>query len=518
MTDGKYCAYLRKSRADEVREKVEDGYDALAHHRSTLNTLAERMGVTIGRWYSDGIKSGEKIEGRDGMQSLLFDVQAGAWDGVLVVEVERLTRGDLIDQGTVLRSFADTSTLIITPHKVYDPSSEADMEYFEFGMFMSRREFKTINKRLIAGREASVREGQYIGQQAPYGYDKARVGGMKTLVPNQDAGHVAFIFEEYSKGESYRRIAHSLDLMGASPKKGAKWNPNSIRNIVNNPVYIGKIRWNTTKQTPYYENGRRRYKTVQSDDPIVVDGLHEPIISQELWDRAKRRTDAAPVRGEYQMRNHYGRILVCAECGKSLTYCDSGNAKEPMLVHLHKGDGCKTKGCRVSTMDAIVAGVLESMAQNLDHCSEGDFQDDSIMAEACEKEAQRCRQVVKDNLGRMERGVLTEEEYLSRKTELEAKAVECEERAESLRRGTAENARKQAMTLRKALGMLRDQNAPAEAKRKLLWAIVDRIEYTNRAPIGKDDIHLEVFIGWREHVSRSSMPGTCSLHVHYANA
>lgn len=517
MTDGKYCAYLRKSRADEVREKVEDGYDALAHHRIALEALADKMGVEIGRWYSDGIKSGEKIEGRDGMQSLLLDVQACAWDGVLVVEVERLTRGDLIDQGTVLRSFADTSTLIITPHKVYDPSSEADMEYFEFGMFMSRREFKTINKRLVAGREASVREGQYIGQQAPYGYDKARVGGMKTLVPNGDAEHVAFMFGEYARGESYRAIAHSLDLMGASPKKGAKWNPNSIRNIVKNPVYIGKVRWNATRQSVYYEHGRRRSKTVQADDPIVVDGLHEPIITQELWDRAKARTDAAPVRGEYKMRNHYGRILVCAECGKALTYCNTGNAKEPMLTHLHKGDGCKTKGCRVSTMDAIVAGVLESIAQNLDHCSEGDFHDGSMMADACEKEAARCRQVVRDNLGRMERGVLTEEEYLSRKEELEAKAVECEERAQSLRSGSAEAARRQAMTLRKALGVLKDPNAPAEAKRKLLWAVVDKIEYANRAPVGKDDIHLDVFVGGREHVPGNSLPGTCSIHVHYSS-
>ena len=186
-----YCAYLRKSRADEVREKLEDGYDALAHHRSILSDLAVRMGTSIERWYSDGIKSGASIANRDGMTQLLEDVRSGMWDGVLVTEVERLTRGDLVDQGTVMQSFSDSSTLIVTPQKVYDPASEADMEYFEFGLFMSRREFKTINKRLIAGRVASVKEGQYIAQIPPFGYDKARVDGMKTLVPNGDARFAA---------------------------------------------------------------------------------------------------------------------------------------------------------------------------------------------------------------------------------------------------------------------------------------------------------------------------------------
>lgn len=62
--EGRYCAYLRKSRADALRERMEDGYDALAHHRRALEELAARLGVEVSRWYRDGIKSGDSIAAR----------------------------------------------------------------------------------------------------------------------------------------------------------------------------------------------------------------------------------------------------------------------------------------------------------------------------------------------------------------------------------------------------------------------------------------------------------------------
>ena len=96
------------------------------------------------------------------VKELLSDVQEGRWKGVLVVEVERLARGDTIDQGTVAKSFKYSNTKIITPIKIYDPNNEFDEEYFEFGLFMSRREYKTINRRLQMGRISSVKEGKFV--------------------------------------------------------------------------------------------------------------------------------------------------------------------------------------------------------------------------------------------------------------------------------------------------------------------------------------------------------------------
>ena len=147
-----YCIYLRKSRADiELEEKGEG--ETLARHRKILETLAKKHNYEIGKIYSE-IVSGESIALRPEMQNLLYDLEHGLWQGVLVMEIERLARGDTIDQGIIARVFRESGTKIITPNKIYDVENEFDEEYFEFSLFMSRREYKTINRRIQRGRIA----------------------------------------------------------------------------------------------------------------------------------------------------------------------------------------------------------------------------------------------------------------------------------------------------------------------------------------------------------------------------
>ena len=165
-----YCIYLRKSRADLEAESHGEG-ETLKRHQDILLALAKKMNISITKIYSE-IVSGETIASRPEMQNLLNDVESGMWKGVLVVEVERLARGDTMDQGLVSQTFKISGTKIITPMKIYDPNNEFDEEYFEFGLFMSRREYKTINRRLQRGRTQSVLEGKYLGNVAPYVYSR----------------------------------------------------------------------------------------------------------------------------------------------------------------------------------------------------------------------------------------------------------------------------------------------------------------------------------------------------------
>ena len=184
------CIYLRKSRAD--REAEDRGeMETLARHEKLLLDLAKRQNLHIGAIYKE-VVSGETISARPVMQQLLSEVERGLWDGVLVVEVERLARGDTIDQGVVSRAFQYSGTRIITPTKTYDPNNEFDEEYFEFGLFMSRREYKTIKRRLNAGRLASVKEGKYVGNKPPYGYRRVKLSKEKgfTLEPIPEQANV----------------------------------------------------------------------------------------------------------------------------------------------------------------------------------------------------------------------------------------------------------------------------------------------------------------------------------------
>lgn len=91
-----YCAYLRKSRKDMEAESHGEG-ETLARHEKILNDLANKLNIKIDKFYRE-VVSGETISARPVMQQLLSDVDSSMWDGVLVVEVERLARGNTLDQ------------------------------------------------------------------------------------------------------------------------------------------------------------------------------------------------------------------------------------------------------------------------------------------------------------------------------------------------------------------------------------------------------------------------------------
>ena len=152
-----YCIYLRKSRADMDAER--QGIDTLARHEKILTSYAAEHGYSIGKIYRE-VVSGDTIAARPQVQQMLQDAEAGMWEGVLVMEVERLSRGATIDQGIIAQVFKFSNTKIITPYKVYNPNDEYDEEFFEYGLFQSRREYKAITKRQQIGVLQSCQEGK----------------------------------------------------------------------------------------------------------------------------------------------------------------------------------------------------------------------------------------------------------------------------------------------------------------------------------------------------------------------
>lgn len=206
-----YAIYLRKSRADKEAELRGEG-ETLAKHEHTLLELAKKRNLHVVQIYRE-IVSGDSIAARPQMQQMLQDIENNKYDGILVMEVERLARGDTIDQGIVAKVFKDSETKIITPIKIYDPNNEFDEEYFEFSLFMSRREYKTIKRRMQAGRVASVKSGNYIYTNPPFGYIKThpepKVYTLE-VVPDE-AETVRKIYNLYLCGKGPRAIAAELN-------------------------------------------------------------------------------------------------------------------------------------------------------------------------------------------------------------------------------------------------------------------------------------------------------------------
>lgn len=317
-----YLIYLRKSRADREAELRGEG-ETLARHEKALLDLAKRQRLPIGEIYRE-VVSGETIASRPMMQQLLAEVEQDIWDGVLVMEVERLARGDTIDQGIVAQAFKLSDTKIITPIKTYDPNNEFDEEYFEFGLFMSRREYKTIKRRLNNGRKASVKEGKYVGNKPPYGYERIKIENDKgyTLKPlEKEAQVVRMMYRWYAYGEhGISIITDQLNEMAIPTKTGKQWVYATVRDILQNPVYIGKIRWGWRGQRKSVKNGTVSISRPLSDDYILADGIHQPIVDQQLFDQVQRKfAQHRPLpTSAREMKNPLAGLIICAKCGAKM--------------------------------------------------------------------------------------------------------------------------------------------------------------------------------------------------------
>lgn len=170
----KYAIYLRKSRADVEAEKLGEG-ETLARHKKILTELAARKGLYVEKIYQE-IVSGETIEARPEIQKLIKDCYAGKYKGIIIIDVDRLSRGNQGDMQIIMDCLKFSNNrnglLVVTPTKTYDVSHNPDdEEYMEFVLFMSRREYKTIQKRLERGRRQAVVEGNYMAVYRPYGWD-----------------------------------------------------------------------------------------------------------------------------------------------------------------------------------------------------------------------------------------------------------------------------------------------------------------------------------------------------------
>src|SRR5690606_16930013 len=139
-------------------------------------------------------------------------------DGVLVMDIDRLGRGDMSDQGAIERAFRLSSTKIITPGEIYDPESESWELIFGTKSLYAREELKIINKRLSRGRRQSANEGKHVANRPPYGYYKD--DKLKLHPDSETAWIVEKIFNLTLDGWGRKRIALELQRLGVKSPLG----------------------------------------------------------------------------------------------------------------------------------------------------------------------------------------------------------------------------------------------------------------------------------------------------------
>lgn len=514
-----YCMYLRRSRMD-IEEERRGAGNTLARHYARLTELAANLGIHIkaSAVYRE-IVSGDTIEERPEMKRLLADVEQGKWAGVLVTEMSRLARGDTVDQGIVANTFLYSNTLIITPQKTYDLRDQSDETMVEMDLFMARCEYRQIKRRLQAGRISSVKQGLYIGSRDPYGYKRYKLpqqrGYSLEIVPEQ-AAVVRMVYDWYLNGMDGRIvgcsiIAQRLNEMGFQTGRGFDWCESTIRHMLLNPTYCGKVWWARRVQTVQMRDGER-VKTRVSAEPIIADGVHEAIVPYEAWEQAQeclksRRT--SPNTNKSGTRNPFAGILKCGVCGKAMVYWirPRGEGRPDTNLVRCSTPHCATSGAYLTVVENAVLAQLAEWVREFDREDDPEVEeiygesDADIAIAAAEKNLATLNKQLSRLRDLLEQDVYTIDEYLERKKDLQMRINETAAQIEALN-APAPISREEAIraNLPQIKSFLASYNprASAEKKNKLLKSVIGRIVYhktekNKRFEANSDKLVLDIY-------------------------
>lgn len=487
-------AYLRKSRDDG-----EDSVEAvLARHERILQDWCRRTydaPLPPERILRE-VQSGETIESRPVMQDLIRRVQNREVDGVLVVELQRLSRGDFLDIGELERLFQFTRCQIITPTRTLSLADDYDRQYFEMELLHGREYLSYVKKILRRGVEQSCREGNYVSAVAPFGYQRTTVNRKPTLAEDpREAPIVRMIFEMYAHEQiGPTVISDRLNALGLTTRDGGEWNPAKLRHIIENPVYTGKIRWGFRRGEKEYRDGevvtvKRRH---DGEDVILVDGRHPALISDDLFREAQdvsrgRKIPAA--NRPKEMRNPLAGLLRCGNCGHTMTAVPTRHYKSTDLIDYTMrctySRGCHMRGAYLREVMGVLRATLSASLRDLD-VDAGEERTESPAADMRKIYADELAEIGRQRerlFGFLERGIYTDEIFLERRAKLDEREGEI---AAALSRIDAQaestdHAEALRANLAACLALIDDPDTPPAELNAALKKIIDRITYT-RAP------------------------------------
>ena len=477
--------YLRKSRADDPSLSVAE---TVARHEQRLDDFC------LGVWsetvpeanrYRE-VVSGETIAARPEIQKVLRLIEQPRFRAVLVVEPQRLSRGDLEDIGRLVKLFRYTGTLVITLQGSFDLADARDREFFEREL-MRGNDYLEYSKRVMQnGLRLCVEQGQYVGSVPPFGYRLSSFRENKrtvhTLEPvPAEAEAVRLIFRMYAAGSGAATIAATLNEAGVRPRRAAFWRPETLYRILDNPHYLGLVRYDFRKEERVVVDGEVRKQRAARKDPALYPGRHPALITQELWDAVRSARAARhlpPVRSHLDIQNPLAGLAYC-ECGAVMVKAARVKGRA-VRIHCKDQGRCGNAGC---TLDVLLREISAALRRELD-----DFSFRVAGEDDAETTAGHVR-LLQSRLAALEskRDALWEQlaegmprdvfDRLLEKTERDLAACSDALSEAVSAAGRATTAEAVEASLHAALGALACEDAPVKEVNALLRAAISRITY-----------------------------------------
>ena len=498
--------YGRKSRFDDPYLSVED---VLEKHERIIKEYAEKhLGGPIPEEnkYQE-VGSGESIDDRPEMLRLLKAIESPKIKAIIVVDVQRLSRGDLEDAGRLIKLLRYTNTFVITPGKIYDLRDEYDRDAFERELKRGNEYLEYFKKISLRGKLDSVREGNYIGSVAPYGFNRIiKENGKKichTLEERKDqADIVRLIFDWYCNGDiGATAICRRLESMNVkTPGGGDVWRPPMIFTILENVHYIGCVRWDWRKTVTIIQDQeiKKLRPKAKVGEYLVFNGKHEGIISEETFNRVKEiRGHRHRARTDTTLKNPLSGLLICKKCGSKIgynTFVRNGKEYAKPKLRCNNQVHCKSGSADFEEVMERVCDALKNIIEDFEVRVENQ-QDDSVklhkkLVERLEKQLQNLE--IKEKMQweakyhpdpdeRMPTHIFKElnNKLLKEKEEVNDALCKAKDSLPELI-----DYKERCVKFTDALNILQDTEINASIKNRYLKDIIEKIEY-NRPPTVK---------------------------------
>lgn len=488
--------YGRKSRTDDPLLSIEEVLDK---HDKIIEEYAEKyLGGPIPEEnkYRE-VGSAESLDSRPEILRLLKAIESPAIKAIAVVDVQRLSRGDLEDAGRLIRILRYTNTYVITPMKIYDLRDEYDRDAFERELKRGNEYLEYFKKIQARGKLASVKEGNYVGSVAPYGFDRIeKADGNKTyhtLIERKDqADVVRMVFNWYCNEDiGVTAICRRLEALGVKTKTGGSyWRTYQIFSMLENVHYIGCVRWNWRKTIKIIEDQeiRKLRPKAKVDEYLVFEGKHDGIISEEQFYKAREiKGNRHRTKQDLTLKNPFSGIMYC-KCGAKMgynTYRKHGVEYAPPKLVCNNQVHCKSGSVIFDEIYRDVCNTIKDCIEDFQLRIKND-QDDSfklhkILVESLEKKLKGLEEKeIKQWEAQYDPDIAMPQEIFKKLNQ--KLLVEKEEIQKALAKAKGSmpkqiDYREEMLKFEDALDALEDPDVDAKVKNQFLKNIIDKIEY-----------------------------------------
>lgn len=384
--------------------------------KTLLTQYCKEHQIEIGGYYCDDGWSGTNFD-RPEFKRMLEDIESEKINLVIVKDLSRFGR-EYAQMGLYIEHyFEEKGVRFISVAENIDSKNGIDNLVLPFTNVINSFYARQASTKTKAAHRARVKSGMFIGSRAPFGYQKDPNDRHHLIVDPPAADVVRDIFQMFADGIGYVRMTKILRERGVlnpqayfnqnNPdyyknsdywRKPFDWHATSVRAILNNPVYMGKVVFGRSKTKGFFD---KRRVEASEEEWVVAENTHEPLITQELWDtvhqmmKARRRENG---KGEVQP---FAGLVKCADCGSSLnvSYDKKHGRYTGFSCWVYKNYGkerCTSHAIGWKTLNQL---VLEDIRRNaiIARTNTGEYMDMLIAAKTEKKKAEtdRCRRELK---------------------------------------------------------------------------------------------------------------------------